>query len=143
MSGGGSGDQGTEPTDVCNPVTKTSVAHDACANCGKSSSDGCKLKNCTACRLIKYCSVDCQKRHRKSHKNKCKKRAQELKDERLFGTGLEFFLGDCPVCLVPMPISAKDRCFTPCCMKILCLGCKYAAEYAGSEIGSSICPFCR
>ena len=51
-----------------------------CANCGRSS-DGegglFKLKNCTACRLVKYCGVECQKAHRKIHKKACKKRSAE------------------------------------------------------------------
>ena len=54
---------------------------EACAKCGKHGSDTVKLKNCTACRLVKYCGVDCQKAHRKQHKNACKKRATELKDD--------------------------------------------------------------
>ena len=57
-----------------------------CANCGRSS-DGegglVKLKNCTACRLVKYCGVECQKAHRKIHKKACKQRVAELKDEEL------------------------------------------------------------
>ena len=42
---------------TCVPV----AAVDACANCGKHGSDAVKLKNCTACLLVKYCGVDCQK----------------------------------------------------------------------------------
>ena len=60
--------------------------NEACANCGKHGSDVVKLKNCTACRLVKYCSVDCQKAHRKQHKRTCK-RATELKDEQLYSQG--------------------------------------------------------
>ena len=55
-----------------------------CANCGRTS-DGegglFKLKHCTACRLVKYCGVECQKAHRKQHKKACKQRVAELKDE--------------------------------------------------------------
>ena len=41
---------------------------DVCANCGNGSEGGAvKLKNCTACRLVKYCGVDCQRAHRKQH----------------------------------------------------------------------------
>ncbi|EJK53134.1 hypothetical protein THAOC_27487 [Thalassiosira oceanica] len=57
-----------------------------CANCGKGSSGGeggVKLKDCTACRLVKYCGVDCQRAHRKRHKRACKQRAAEIKDEQL------------------------------------------------------------
>ena len=59
----------------------------ACANCGKHGSEVVKLKNCTACRLVKYCGVDCQKVHRKQHKKACKQRAAELKDEQLYSQG--------------------------------------------------------
>ena len=53
--------------------------NEACANCGKHGSDAVKLKHCTACRLVRYCGVDCQKAHRKQHKKACKKREGELK----------------------------------------------------------------
>ena len=43
----------------------------ACANCGKHGSDTVKLKDCAACRLVKYCGVDCQRAHRKQHKRAC------------------------------------------------------------------------
>ena len=58
-----------------------------CANCGKTGSDTVKLRNCTACRLVRYCSVDCQRAHRRQHKGACKKRAAELKDEQLYSQG--------------------------------------------------------
>ena len=63
---------------------------DVCANCGKGSEGGAvKLKDCTACRLVKHCGVDCQRPHRKQHKKACKQRAAELKDEQLYSQGLE------------------------------------------------------
>ena len=65
---------------------------DVCASCGKGS-DGeggtVKLKECTACRLVKYCGVECQKAHRKQHKKACKARVAELKDEQLYSQGQE------------------------------------------------------
>ena len=58
-----------------------------CANCGRSSDGGegglFKLKNCTACRLVKYCGVECQRAHRKQHKEACKQQVAELQGERL------------------------------------------------------------
>ena len=66
----------------CIAIDSTSVV---CANCGQSEEGGIvKLKNCTACRLVKYCSVDCQRAHRKQHKEACRQRAAELKDESLY-----------------------------------------------------------
>ena len=35
------------------------TASDVCANCGRAGDDeGVELKNCTACLLVKYCSVE-------------------------------------------------------------------------------------
>ncbi|EJK77124.1 hypothetical protein THAOC_01065 [Thalassiosira oceanica] len=74
----------------CVPVPATAAnKEEVCANCGKEGNDTVKLKNCTACFLVKYCSVDCQKIHRKQHKKACKERAAELKDEKLYGQGHE------------------------------------------------------
>ncbi|EJK71803.1 hypothetical protein THAOC_06721 [Thalassiosira oceanica] len=78
---------------------------EVCANCGKLGSDAVKLKNCTACRLVKYCGVDCQRAHRKKHKKACKRRAAELKDERLYSQGQERPEGDfCSICTLPIPL---------------------------------------
>ncbi|KAK1738592.1 hypothetical protein QTG54_010622, partial [Skeletonema marinoi] len=55
-----------------------------CASCGIEESDDIKLKSCTACKLVRYCSVKCQREHRPKHTQECKKRAAELHDEILF-----------------------------------------------------------
>ena len=112
-----------------------------CANCGKESSAVVKLKNCTACRLVKYCGVDCQRAHRKQHKLACKKRAAELKDERLYSQGWERPEDDfCPVCMLPIPLPMSENSgFSACCMKKLCHGCSLAAQ----KRGMMDCPFCR
>ena len=113
----------------------------ACANCGKHGSDTVKLKNCTACRLVKYCGVDCQKAHRKQHKGACKKRVAELKDEQLYSQGHERPEGDfCPICTLPIPIPmGRYSSFNCCCMKRICKGCDMAAQSRGMRD----CPFCR
>ncbi|EJK57876.1 hypothetical protein THAOC_22041 [Thalassiosira oceanica] len=81
-------DLGPRSTMSCVPVGVPVVddGTEICANCGKQGSDTVKLKNCTACRLVKYCGVDCQRAHRKQHKKACKQRAAELKDEQLYYT---------------------------------------------------------
>ena len=113
----------------------------ACANCGKHGSDAVKLKNCTACRLVKYCGVDCQRAHRKQHKKACKKRAAELKDEKLYSQGHERPEGDfCPICALPIPLPMGDHSvFMACCMKRVCKGCDVAAH----KRGMLNCAFCR
>ena len=118
------------------------AADDVCANCGsEGGKEGVKLKNCTACRLVKYCGVDCQKAHRKKHKKACKQRAAELKDERLYGEGHERPEGDfCPICTMPIPLpTGKYSVFNCCCMKTICRGCNIAAQ----KRGMLDCPFCR
>ena len=124
----------------CVRVPATTVAED-CANCGKEASDAVKLKNCTACRLVKYCGVDCQRTHRKQHKKACKQRAAELEDERLFNQGHERpERGFCPICTLPIPWPMGGHSsFNVCCMKLICKGCDWAAEKRGMHD----CPFCR
>ena len=118
---------------------------DACANCGKGSGGeggrAVKLKDCAACRLVKYCCVDCQRAHRKRHKKACKQRAAEIKDARLYSQGLERHEGDfCPICTLAIPLPMDDHSgFMVCCMKRICDGCVMAAKKRGMDD----CPFCR
>ena len=114
---------------------------EACANCGKHESDTVKLKNCNACRLVKYCGVDCQRAHRKQHKKACKQRVAELKDEQLYSQGLVRHERDfCPLCTLPIPMPMSRRAsFMTCCMKIICKGCVVAYL----KRGMTDCPFCR
>ena len=37
-----------------NGILSEGGGDEACANCGRPGSDAVKLKNCTACRLVKY-----------------------------------------------------------------------------------------
>ena len=119
---------------------------DACAGCGKTSGSGggtVKLKDCTACRLVKYCGVDCQRAHRKQHKKACKKRAAELEEERLYSQGHERPEWDfCPICTLPIPLPMGEHSHgvvAVCCMKRICKGCAIAAQ----KRGMFDCPFCR
>ncbi|EJK64892.1 hypothetical protein THAOC_14321, partial [Thalassiosira oceanica] len=123
------------------PCVPVDAAADVCANCGKTGSDAVKLKNCTACRLVKYCGVDCQRAHRKKHQKACKERAAELKDEQLYGQGHERPEGDfCPICTLPIPLPMEDHSvFKACCMKMICNGCAVAAQ----QRGMCDCAFCR
>ena len=124
----------------CVPVAKDD-GDEACANCGKQGSDTVKLKHCTACRLVKYCGVDCQRAHRKQHKKACKQRAAEIKEEQLYSQGLERHEGDfCPICTLAIPIPMEEHSvFNACCMKMICDGCNFAAQ----KRGMFDCAFCR
>ena len=60
------------------------AAEMVCASCGIAEVDDIKLKECTDCGLVRYCSGECQKEHESQHVEACKKRAAELRDELLF-----------------------------------------------------------
>eukprot|EP00985_Skeletonema_marinoi_P014910 scaffold7616_cov136-Skeletonema_marinoi.AAC.5 len=115
-----------------------------CASCGAAEADHIKLKKCTACYLVKYCSVKCQKEHRPMHKRKCKKRAAELRDEILFKQPESSHLGDCPICFLPLPIDNDKSNMMACCSKTICNGCDRANQMREVE-GKLLrkCLFCR
>ena len=115
-----------------------------CASCGAAEADHIKLMKCTACHLVKYCSVKCQKEHRPQHKRACKKRAAELRDELLFKQPDSSHWGDCPICCLPLSVDESNSTMMPCCSKLICDGCDYADQMR--ETGGkrqSKCPFCR
>ena len=114
-----------------------------CASCGIAGGDDIKLKKC-ACKLVKYCSVKCQKDHRPTHKKECKERLAELKDEILFKQPESNHYGDCPICYLPLQIDPKKSCLFSCCSKMLCNGCVVANQVRELE-GRLLqkCPFCR
>ena len=115
-----------------------------CASCGTTENDDIKLKNCTACYLVRYCGVACQKEHRKKHKKECKKRAAELRDELLFKQPESTHLGDCPICCLPLfPYPSKST-LKACCSKSICKGCDFANQKQEHEQMLELkCPFCR
>ncbi|EJK77767.1 hypothetical protein THAOC_00381, partial [Thalassiosira oceanica] len=118
--GSGAGRHQRTPAAIMSCIAVDGGPADVCANCGKGSSGGeggVKLKDCTACRLVKYCGVDCQRAHRKQHKKACKQRAAELKDEQLYGQGHERPEGHfCPICTLPISLPMEDHSdsITPC-----------------------------
>jgi tetratricopeptide (TPR) repeat protein len=124
--------------------SNTGEVEEACANCGKAEVDDVKLKICTACKLVKYCSVECQKNHRPQHKKTCKKRAAEIQDDRLFRQPEESHLGECPICCLPLSLDNDKRTMMACCSKLICDGCDYANNVRESEEGlEHKCPYCR
>ncbi|EJK76503.1 hypothetical protein THAOC_01729, partial [Thalassiosira oceanica] len=132
---------GTSTSNMSCCVPVADAVDDTCANCGKQGSDTVKLKNCTACRLVKYCGVDCQRAHRKQHKKACKQRAAELQDEELYSQGHERPEGEfCPICALPIPLPVNEHSlFEVCCMKTICDGCDLAVQ----KRGMFDCAFCR
>mmetsp|Transcript_2930 Transcript_2930/g.4289 ORF Transcript_2930/g.4289 Transcript_2930/m.4289 type:complete len:300 (-) Transcript_2930:164-1063(-) len=116
-----------------------------CASCGIGQVDDVKkLKDCSACKLVKYCGVKCQKEHRPQHKRACKQRAAELRDEILFKQPESSHWGDCPICCLPLPLDQRKIAMTGCCSKTICSGCHHTN--VGRELEGCLdhkCLFCR
>jgi TPR repeat protein len=120
------------------------TADEVCANCGKSEVDEVKLKKCDGCNLVKYCSVECQKNHRPQHKKACKKRAAEIREDRLFQQPEISHHGECPICCLPLPLDENKSSMTPCCSKMICNGCEFANKLREEEQRlETRCPYCR
>ena len=107
------------------------------------------LQMCTSCRSVWYCSRDCQKAHRKTHKKYCDKEKTRIAnykttiavhhetiddtddddddDDDLFRI-VPPTQDDCPICLVPLSPERVDgpsfrTTFKPCCSKDICRSC--------------------
>jgi TPR repeat protein len=48
--------------------------------------------------------------------------------------------GECPICMLTLPVTNDGEAYYSCCGKTLCIGCVYAAKKADKR---SLCPFCR
>jgi tetratricopeptide (TPR) repeat protein len=114
-----------------------------CACCGKAAVDDVKLKKCS-CNLVRYCSVECQKKHRTLHKKACKKRLAELLDDRLFRQPDVIHHGECPICCLALPLDEEKSFMNSCCCKYICDGCCHANKQREAEQRQeNKCPYCR
>jgi hypothetical protein len=116
-----------------------------CASCGQAEIDDIKLKKCNGgCDLVKYCRDVCQENHRKQHEEECKKRRAELRDRDLFRKSEGSYLGECPICCLPLPLDENKSTMMPCCSKNICRGCEYANQMRENEEGlEHKCAYCR
>ena len=112
-----------------------------CASCGIAEIDEIKSKNCAACESVQYCSDECEADHRQHHEGECEKRAAELRDEILFKQPESSWLGDCPICFLPLDLDPPKSLLTGCCSKTICKGCDYAHVLRNPL--ERTCPFCR
>ena len=123
-------------------MSEDNHADTSCASCGIAEIDDVKLVPCDDCDLVRYCSDECQNNHKSDHKESCKKRAAELRDELLFKQPESTHLGDCPICMLPLP--QLKSCTYLCCCKLICRGCNYAHQKRQFEQRLQLtCPFCR
>ena len=116
-----------------------------CASCGIAEVDDIKLMTCNDCDLVRYCSDKCQQDHRPHHDASCKERAAELRDELLFKQPESSYLGDCPICCLPLSFNNNNKsAMYTCCSKKICKGCEYANKLRQLEGRlEDTCPFCR
>eukprot|EP00985_Skeletonema_marinoi_P022260 scaffold14126_cov73-Skeletonema_marinoi.AAC.3 len=115
-----------------------------CASCGIAEVDDIKLKECADCDLVRYCSDECQKNHRSQHEEACNKRAAELRDKLLFKQLESSYRGDCPICMIPMPLDPMKSVMMMCCSKLICQGCHHANQIREADASlQQRCPFCR
>jgi len=121
-------------------MSEDTAATSCCASCGVERSDEIKLMDCSACNLVRYCGAKCQRKHWPQHKPACKKRAAELRDEILFKQPDSSHLGDCPICMIPLPLDLECSSIMTCCSKTVCDGCVRTIELRD---GGDVCPFCR
>ena len=113
-----------------------------CASCGVTEIDD--ITTCDGCDLVRYCSDDCRENRKSEHEEECKKRAAELRDELLFKQPESSYLGDCPICSLPLSIDEKKSNMFECCSKVICNGCDYANVKREMEMRlQHTCPFCR
>ena len=137
-----------------------------CAECGKEGGD-VSFKMCKACMNVRYCNAKCQKNHWPKHKQDCKRRVAELRDEVLFKDPPP--KEECPICFLPMPKrliyclslppativsvpiydfaiannGVRDKAmedYYPCCGKIICCGCIHSFRESGNIAKY---PFCN
>ena len=133
-----------------------------CANCGKSGEgdDAIQLKSCAACKLVKYCSRECQIAHRPQHKKECKKIVAEHISSLLESMNLycnsnieesptilseDIFKQpppneDCPICFLQLPTLETGCKYMVCCGKVICSGCTFANSKLTDD---EKCSFCR
>eukprot|EP00985_Skeletonema_marinoi_P001625 scaffold653_cov132-Skeletonema_marinoi.AAC.5 len=122
---------------------QTEAADICCASCDIAELDDIKLKTCDACDLVKYCSDKCQQDHQPQHELRCKERAAELRDEKLFRQPESTHLGDCPICFLPLQLDLENSMMS-CCGKMVCRGCDYANMLRERQARlQQTCPFCR
>ncbi len=124
-------------------VKNTDTSIISCASCGVAEVDDIKLKECSACDLVRYCSDACRDDHKSEHEESCKIRAAKLRDELLFKQPESTHQGDCPICFLPLPLHKSKSTFWLCCGKTTCNGCHAANQAASMDPSCPSCPFCR
>jgi len=73
---GGESEEAEETNEV-EGVKEDEAQQEAVRVCGKCGKEAENMKKCSACKMIRYCSPECQKGDWKAHKKSCKKAAEK------------------------------------------------------------------
>jgi hypothetical protein len=106
-----------------------------CDACGSANA----RSRCASCRLVYYCSVDCQRSHWRTHKPEChsldKMRGMQLGLSDLVQLPCDH-VGDCAICLGLL----RDPVQLPSCGHAFCFSCLRQYQSISSD---TRCPLCR
>eukprot|EP00613_Pedinella_sp_CCMP2098_P031233 CAMPEP_0171721736 /NCGR_PEP_ID=MMETSP0991-20121206/22563_1 /TAXON_ID=483369 /ORGANISM="non described non described, Strain CCMP2098" /LENGTH=452 /DNA_ID=CAMNT_0012313715 /DNA_START=172 /DNA_END=1530 /DNA_ORIENTATION=+ len=122
-----------------------------CANCTATKSEtGQPLsQKCARCKIVAYCSRECQMQHwkRGGHKKWCltpKERSVQSalakKEDHEATSGLHCGTANCPVCLEPIMLGDTDLLVTLACSHVYHISC---IEELRSNALQQVCPLCR
>jgi hypothetical protein len=105
---------------------------EVCTSCGGAKED-IQTTKCNSCQYHDFC----QERNERE--------MAEIWNDPLFTPPPEIsHLGECPICLLPLPLDMTKYRMNPCCCKFICIGCSYATEKREREEGlEHKCPYCR
>ena len=69
----------------------------------------------------------------------------EIRENKLFNQPDESYLGECPICCLPLSIDSRKSTINSCCCKLICNGCCHANEKREIDQGleGHKCAFCR
>ncbi len=134
-----------EKFSIMSDCVETATADMMCfASCGKAQVDDVKLKACAWLSVIVALTLTVRKIIVCSTKRYARKRAAEIRDDRLFRQPDESYLGECPICCLPLPLEMKKATLMSCCCKRICIGCDHANKQREREEGLvHKCVFCR
>ena len=122
------------PLESCDKVTMSANleldAGEACASFGIAAVDDVKLK------YVMVAAISCIIAAMVARKIK--------RSRSLFTQPDSSYLGECPICILPLSLDASKSIMMPCCCKIICMGCDYANQMREFEQGlEPRCLFCR
>ena len=142
---------------MCSGASCGTAKVDKLKKCPEGNNADIKLAKGTKSDVVP-CSIDeCQKDQspKQEDEEACEKRAvitddvdvllyNALPDDVLFKQPESSYLGDCPICLIPLALNEGAWKVYGCCSKTVCNGCNFINQRREYEQKlEHACPFCR